>query len=211
MNNEITITADELFCIGKLMNAEYIDYAYIVCMNDSADDFNIREKAVKQGLIKKELVFESFSGKTDVDESLTELLLPVFYGKKETSINICTIKEQAEPDILKFHFHDGRITLIKAENGLLTLKGIRPDDIEKIVSGIFSDESEFSDGPVSETDGIRNVSAIMSVKSLVLEERSVVHVFMKSGGIWYMDKGHNTFENVSRTDFIDLVTKLFKG
>ena len=65
------------------MNAKYIDYAYIVCLNDSADDFQIREKAVKQGLIKKEFVFESFSGNIDIDESVTSLLLPVFNGKKK--------------------------------------------------------------------------------------------------------------------------------
>ncbi len=211
MNNEISITADELFFLGKLMNAKYIDYAYIVCMNDSADDFNIREKAVKQGLIKKELVFESFSGKTDVDESLTEILLPVFYGKKETSLNICTIQEQAKADIFKFHFFNDNITLVRAENGVLTLRGIRQDDIKNIISDVFPEGCGFSDGTVSEITGIENVSTVMSAKRTVLDEGSDIYVFMRSDGIWYMDKGHNTFESIGRTEFIELITKLFEG
>lgn len=65
------------------MNAKYIDYTYIVCLNDSADDFQIREKAVKQGLIKKEFVFESFSGNIDIDESVTSLFYLFSMEKKK--------------------------------------------------------------------------------------------------------------------------------
>ena len=140
------------------MNAKQIDYAYIVCLNDSADDFQIREKVVKQALIKKEFVFESFSGNIDIDESVTSLLLPVFNGKK-----------------------------------------------------LFFDKSEFTDKSMSVVNELPNVSALFSAKSLVLEEHSVVYVFVKSEGIWYIDKGHNVFESIQREELIDLVVRLFKG
>lgn len=211
MNSEITISADELFYLGKLMNAKYIDYAYIVCLNDSADDFQIREKVVKQALIKKEFVFESFSGNIDIEESVTSLLLPVFNGKKEVSLNLCTIQDQAKADVFKFHFLNEKITYVKAENGLLKLKAIQRDEIERIVSEIFFDESEFTDKSMSVVNELTNVSALFSAKSLVLEEHSVVYVFVKSEGIWYMDKGHNVFESIQREELIDLVVRLFKG
>ena len=144
MNSEITLSADELFYLGKLMHAKYIDYAYIVCRDDSADDFQMREKTVKQSLIKKEFIFESFTGKVEVEESVTELLLPIFEGAKETSLNMCTVGEKARADILKFHFWQDKITMVKANNGQLTLKGISADELGKIVSDIFFDVSEFA-------------------------------------------------------------------
>lgn len=211
MNSEIKISADELFYLGKLMNAKYIDYAYIVCLNDGADNFQIREKSIKQGLIKKEYIFESFSGNIDIEESITSLLLPVFNGKKEVSLNFCTVEDQSKADILKFHFLDEKITYVKAESGLLKLKEIQQDEIENIVSEFFFDESEFADKPMTLMNELPNVSALFSAKSVVLEEHSDVYVFVKSEGIWYMDKGYNVFESIKREELIDHVVKLFKG
>ena len=210
MNNELIISADELFYLGKLMNAKYIDYAYIVCMNDSAEDFKIREKRVKQELIKKELIFESFSGKIDVDESVLKMLSPIFEGKKESSLNICYISEQTRAEIIKFHFTDNNVIMVRPENGLLMLTRIQLGAIDNIVSGLFEGKAECTEKKIIKDIGGKSVSVLVSVKSIVLGEKSSVCVFVQSNGDWYIDKGRNTFESIGREEMTELIIQKIK-
>ncbi|MEE3450686.1 MAG: hypothetical protein VZR27_08315 [Acutalibacteraceae bacterium] len=211
MNSEITITAEELLYLGKLINAHYLDYAYIVCLKNVSKDLTAHDKIVKQELIKKEYIFESFSGKIEVEESVTDLLLPVFNGKKETSLNIFTINGQAAADITKYHFLNETIIMVKEENGSLILKNVEPYEIEKNVRDIFSNETDFTDEKVSVENETENVSSMVSVKKMNLDKGSIVSVFLKCDGKWYIDKGSNVFESIGRKDMTNHIINILKG
>ena len=43
MDNEIVLSAKELYYLGKLMQARYIDYSYIAAMDDVGKNYSVFE------------------------------------------------------------------------------------------------------------------------------------------------------------------------
>lgn len=41
MDNEIVLSAKELYYLGKLMQARYIDYSYIAAMDDVGKNYSV--------------------------------------------------------------------------------------------------------------------------------------------------------------------------
>ena len=75
-----SLTAEELFFLGRLINGPYIDYAYVAAMDDIQHAYNSHEQKNMMSLQKKGLVFENFLGETNLMEK-GNAYRPVFFGK----------------------------------------------------------------------------------------------------------------------------------
>ena len=43
IGNGLLLTPRELYCLGGILNAKYIDYAYIAALDDAGQDFRCQE------------------------------------------------------------------------------------------------------------------------------------------------------------------------
>ena len=110
MNKEIVLTPEQLFFMGRLLQAKYIDYAYVAAMNDINQNFALFETEAKATLVSAGVLMEDFGGNVEVDPAVLSVLKPIFFGEIETSIDICNIGETNIVSVYKYHFHDGAVT-----------------------------------------------------------------------------------------------------
>ncbi len=89
MEKEIILTPEELYYLGTLLQAKYIDYAYVAAMDDIGQNYKLFEKETGAALVSKGILLEDFSGNTEISEAAAGLLRPIFFGETETSIDIC--------------------------------------------------------------------------------------------------------------------------
>ena len=119
MASLITLHPEELFFLGEIMEAKYIDYSYIQAMGDVQQHLDVAKKDAIASLGEKGLVKESISGRLKVKPVAEELLGPVFFGEKETVAVVFRNGMKQEAYTKFFHFRDADITCITMEDGLL--------------------------------------------------------------------------------------------
>ena len=83
MGKTITLSPQELYFLGTVLDARYIDYDYISHMPDIQKRYSVHEQETMSQLADKGYVDEDFSGNVTVNDEIRELLEPVFFGEIE--------------------------------------------------------------------------------------------------------------------------------
>lgn len=86
MGDMLTITPTELYFLGTLLKARYIDYAYIAAMPDIQKRYEFRRQEALKALDERGIIDEDFSGNVEVDDDIAALLTPVFQGTIESRV-----------------------------------------------------------------------------------------------------------------------------
>ena len=86
MDNEIVLSAKELYYLGKLMQARYIDYSYIAAMDDVGKNYSVFESESEKSLSDKGCIEEDFA----------------FQGRSRRSSGKCRMLENVECRIGKW-------------------------------------------------------------------------------------------------------------
>lgn len=211
IGNGLTVSPKELYCLGGVLNAKYIDYAYIAALDDIGQDFGLFKKETLASLVAKGILTEDFSGNMEIDEEYRRLLTPVFFGNVETSLNICTIGEQLTVDIFNYHFYNDRITLVKNQDNSLLLLPMSDEDIHDTVSALVADRySVESNIRITDFDNAK-VTRFFSAKSIDVGVASSVRTFIEHDGILCTETEENGIVSLSREDFINAVYEIIKG
>ena len=127
MSNELKITADELFVLGELMDAEYIDYSYIKLMSDIQANYAMIKADGMESLSAAGALREGFSG-VRIAAAVKAALEPVFFGTKES---VLTVEDISGVRKTNFHIHGDQITCVEAEGRDLNIRAITEDEIRK--------------------------------------------------------------------------------
>ena len=128
MNTEWMILPDELFFLGELMNAKYIDYKYIASMPDIQKNYLYHKSRVLAELEDKGMIEEDFSGNIEIDEELKEVLEPIFFGKVECRLKLDRIYGN-------LHVMNNDFTFVRNPDGNMTLSSVSENDLRKMVYG----------------------------------------------------------------------------
>ena len=145
MYREIILTPGELYYLGRLLQAKYIDYSYIAAMEDISKDYSLFEKETQASLVSSGALIEDFSGNIEIDSSITDVLNPVFFGEFESSIHDCILGEEQAFTVMKFHLYDAAITMVTHKNGKFILKKIDLLEIKEIIENLLSKEYSCED------------------------------------------------------------------
>ena len=70
MKEEVQVTPEELYYLGKCMQAKFIDYAYIAAMNDIQQNYTLQEQRSLETLEEKELIVRT----KDADDRRASLI-----------------------------------------------------------------------------------------------------------------------------------------
>ena len=124
---ETRLSLTELYFLGTLMQAKYIDYSYIAAMPDVSKQYDLHEQEALAGLEKAGLIDVDFGGDAEVTEATRSLTEPVFFGGIET---------RAELDgPCNLHALEGRITLARLDGTDILLAAMGEDDLRTLLRG----------------------------------------------------------------------------
>lgn len=202
MDNTIKLTAEELYYLGGIMQAKYIDYDYISAMNDIQNNYRLYESNVVNDLSKKGLIEEDFSGDITIAVSMEELLRPVFFSDFEAEIDICNIREDNRK-IVKLHTDQGETTLVELDENHLVLKKMQENDVVEYGKDIFSFIKDETDENIEFDE--QKVSDIYILKNTVIGGESDVRILFRIGNSIFVE---NEKEQIAKTTFSNLIQEI---
>ena len=211
MNNEILITPEELYYLGSAVQAKYIDYAYVAAMDDIGQNYALFESDAKNSLVDAGILMEDFSGSVELDPNAETLIRPIFFGEKETSVDICEVGEERKVVVIKYHFLDDNITMVSGKDGKLIIKHIDTDEMYSFIKDLLPDNYPQITPAVKNDIAGETVSRFFAVKAVVVEKESIVKTYIESDNIIYREKEDGSLESVPKEVFVNEVYNIVKG
>lgn len=185
MGGRLAISPEELFFIGKQMRAQYIDYDYIKMMGDLQQRYSLKEKEIMAGLVKKGLLMEDFSGRTELVREVGALMRPVFFGRFE--IEVILGRPGGSRLREKYHFEDGNSTWSASEGDRLIFSGGAGERLAELKAGILTEDYV---GKRCETEAARlaaeEAEQFLIIKNMKPGSWSKGRQLLRVGGTWYV-------------------------
>lgn len=204
MKKEIILTPEELYYMGALLQAKYIDYAYVAAMGDIQQRREIYESESREGLAKKGILMEDFSGSLEVEAEAKKILQPVFFGTLESSVDVAALAEGEEPDTKgrRFHFYEGRITATEMEAGEIRLEVCDEGKLQQWIHALLPEDYEDRMETLSVRELNQNsISRMIVVKSTRVGKRAAVEIYAEAKGRIFCEKPGNVAETLTREQF----------
>lgn len=209
MDKEIILTPEQLYFIGRFVQAKYIDYAYVAALKDINQNFSLFETEAKASLVSAGILTEDFGGNVEVDPTVLKLLKPIFFGETETAIDICTIDKEKTITAYKYHFYDGTVTMVTGESGKLLIKAADQFAIQKTVESLISDTYDAEIQTV-ETIDKDHITRVITFKHIQVGVTSTVKIYIEANHIFYHEQ-EGSIESVTKSQFITEAFDLVKG
>ena len=204
MREKIILTPEELYFMGALLQAKYIDYAYVAAMGDIQQRREIYESESKEGLAKKGILIEDFSGRLEADVESKKLLEPVFFGMLESSVDIFAPDMEARRALpgRRFHFYEGRITTTAMGEEGICIEAADAAWIQAWLKGLLPDGPAEDRGEISAESMDRNkVDRIITVKSILIGEKATIEIYVEAQGSIFCEKAGGQVRTLTREQF----------
>lgn len=99
------LTPMELFFCARVMQGKYLDYDYFRKIPDVQKQYLLHEQETLEQLDEEGIIELDFDGNAAVDPDYEELLKPVFFGEKESRLDV-----ENKPG-RRFHIYEGKIVM----------------------------------------------------------------------------------------------------
>ena len=193
----LTLKAEELYFLGRYMNAQYIDYDYVQLMEDIQNNYSLKEKEIIADLVDRDVLMEDFSGDIEIDEDIENILKPIFFGFFESSMNHYIIRgsETEIKENYRFHYLDGFSTVVEIKDKYLNVSGNAEDILKNLFKRIVPSEyqGDSKEIPVSQIKQ-GTVSEVLILRNIMIGQQEYTGQLCKAGGIWYEIRDNETAE-----------------
>lgn len=179
MIQEIIITAEEMYYLGGLMEAQYIDYAYIASMGDIQKEYAVYESTAKNGLSQKGILEEDFSGNINITGSVSELLRPVFFGSFESNLEVFQLGTKPKQHSFRYHVLGEDMTKVSVENSAWRVQSCTSEEILHDWEQCIPFESEKTAQTEFHQEHVTNIFVLKHVQ---IGQDSVVKIFFDCDG-----------------------------
>ena len=196
------LTARQLYYLGKLLDAKYIEYTYVSAVEQILDSFETYENEIRDELIAKGYLSEDFSGEITLNDDLKQVVSPLFFSAKEASIDVCQLGEDEDLQSYRIHVMDDKITLVENEEDHLKLENAGREDVEKIIDRILPEDYTDEKAPSISAFEAEKISEMITVKSADPETKCVTKTFVMTGGFLYEESTEDVISSVSKDKFI---------
>lgn len=210
MIKELTLSPEELYYLGTILQAKYIDYAYVAAMEDIKQNYSLFELETKASLVSSGVLLEDFSGNVEVNSDVLSLIKPVFFGEVETSVDICQIDEKSKVIISKYHFFEGAITLVTAQEKKLVLKMVDQITIKDMITRIVPESYSCFESKIIDALDNKSITRFIAVKSIYIGQTAIVKTYIEANGILYQER-EEQIESVTKDTFVSDVYEIVKG
>lgn len=124
----IELKPNELFFLAKAMKAKYLDYAYLSMMQDIQLNYDVSEISNYESLVEKGYAEMDFGGDLEVDESVKNLMNPVFFGKNE-----CLVKTSQKQ--VRVHQYESDLVFSEIdEDGMIVFSILDDYKLDELLS-----------------------------------------------------------------------------
>ncbi|MBP5418077.1 MAG: hypothetical protein J6Y58_11210 [Clostridiales bacterium] len=197
--DKLVLTADQIYALAYIMKAEYLDFYYITA--STRDDNTNWLFDVTNQLVSLEILDEDFSGNTTIKPEVEELVKPLYFGKKESSLDIDIFGEKESNNAYRFHFLDDKITMAKKVNNGYEFSEVKTDDIRNLVSSILPKdyEAESKKAYIKYDENV--VSRVFVAKNTELDVKNLIATFVETDGVVYEENESNEIFSLSGEDF----------
>ena len=202
---KLVLTANQIYTIAYIMKAHSIDAFYINRVDRPANDQLWLSENTKQ-LVSQGMLVEDFSGELNIDSDIENLLKPLFFSEKESSLEIITVGDNENNLTYRFHYSDTGIVMTKTVDGKFEMAYVASDDINHIVESILPSSYEAESTEVSIDFIKEKVSRFIIAKNINMGDGNQTSVFVEYDGLVYEGDTDNKLFTVSRKDFIKKIT-----
>lgn len=136
MADTLTLTPEQLFFLGILMDAQYIDYAYIASLQEIRRNYTRTRRKCLSELAEAGVLRERLSGEITLRPGPKQLLSNLFFGKDQSSLEVYTLGKKMSHSVFRFHRLGDAVTRVSTEDGRLTLSQSSPEEMEQLVSAL---------------------------------------------------------------------------
>ena len=165
MGKTIILAPQELYFLGTVLNARYIDYDYISHMPDIQKRYSVHEQETLALLTDKGYVDEDFSGNVFISDEVRELLEPVFFGEIEARL-MAGEPGDGELDRCNFHFLENIITRVTGEDAL-TITEYGNAEFREAVENCFAGYGRSPEAEAFDEQKIEKVVSVICAKANV--------------------------------------------
>ena len=124
--DECRITPLELYFLGVLMKAKYLDFQYFKALPNIENNYRVIEQNTLDRLEERNLIEQDFDGSTTVTDDIYDLLKPVFFGLVEC--RVATTWTEGN-----LHVHDDNMTLLSKEHDFYLLEKMNEDKLKEMI------------------------------------------------------------------------------
>lgn len=202
MKGNFQLTYRQLYYLAKTLGAKYIDFAYLFPVEKLLDNFGAYENEIRDELIAMEYLTEDFSGEVVIDEKLKDILEPVFFSAKESSVEVCFLTEEPYVEKKRFHITKGSVVLVRNEDDHLVVSYTNREKVEEILSSIVP--TSYSCEGAREIERLipDQITEMITVKSADPNDKCITKTFVKTGDFWYEEDSDSKLKAVSRDKII---------
>lgn len=186
LDKAVKITPEELYFLGSMMNAKYIDYAYIAALDDISENYALKEAESIASVSNKGILDEDFSG-VSIKSEMLQLFKPIFFGESELVVDFYDfVSEKASVNISRFHLLDGNITRVVEEENVFSVESTTSEMLWNSIEKILKNRDE---EPIESTIKISdtfNPDKMLVLKYAEVGEESISLSFIFVDGYVYV-------------------------
>ena len=200
--SKLVLTADQIFALAYIMKARFLDHYYISLTN-TGSDVKLWQAETQKQLVSIGLLAEDFSGNLLVIPELEDIIKPIYFGTKESTLDISIFGDHEGNAGYRFHFDDGVITMVKAIDDGFEVKRTNVDEIRRLIFDLISDDYNVNSEYVDMTFDADKITRVLVVKNAEVNVKNYTESFIESEGVIYSEDADNRVSSVSRTDFVE--------
>ena len=138
---EVLLTPEELYFLGKQLGGDHMNYGYIMAMEDIGSVRNLSEEKIIGTLEEKGLMTENLMGDREVADFIKELLHPVFFGFYESSVDVVPAGMESARRTMWIHRdRQGFTVSVPAENGSFLFTRVTKEEIEDFALSLLPED-----------------------------------------------------------------------
>ena len=206
------VSPGELYIVGRILNAKYIDYTYVAAIKDVRADFDLFENETTDRLVAMGLLEGDFSGRVVPKDETVSLFTPVFFGTIETTLDICTIADPTRIDTYKFHFFDDQITKVTGiDGGILQIENVGKENLVDMIDTLLVQKLKRNEPTDDEEFSKERVSRFIVAKSNHISKSTLVATFMEMNGRMYKEDETGKVVRLKADEFKEEIAQIMTG
>lgn len=185
MEEKLILTPEQLFFLGTVMDAKNIDYDYIAALGEVQRNYSRAHRKNMDDLARAGLLRMRLSGEVILRPMTEKLLTPVFFGGKESSLEIYEMGKETTHEFIRFHWWEDAITQVQQRENHFILSQSSPEQLEALVAQqVRGAERPMRMGALFQESTTR---LLIARRAKVGEGSTGVVLFEQFGGLYSMD------------------------
>lgn len=205
MKDKVSITPGELYLLGVLMQAKYIDYQYVNVIETLGPLDKVKKEATNS-LQRKGIIEEDFSGNVELNIDVKKLMEPVFFGEVERTLVAYDVDKEDNSVIVTFHCYEEQISKVEIDGDNYIVTACDMESILKIVPLMFVREGKDSESGKTIEITSEDVARVITYKETNLKGKSVLMtIFEDINGNYVKEDENENFKTATREEMIDFI------